>query len=248
MTDSNDKSLLSNAKTADGSAFAASAVTRAIQGAKDQFQHNRPSAPPTTTAGAGDDLPSIPGLDSESAIARLAGNKKLYRKTLMLFCQSIPQHVQDLKSCLEQGDKERLQRCAHTVKGLCATIGAKDIANEAGILEHNVNADSPLPDPAMVQSLGDNLCRLEECLVDAGVLGDTPAPARAGNAQEGAQAVEKLRALLADDDATAPDYFAGHKPALAAVLSPEAMAKVEAGLRAYDFEEALEALPEAGKR
>ncbi|MDR2893750.1 MAG: response regulator [Deltaproteobacteria bacterium] len=73
--------------------------------------------------------------------------------------------------------------------------------------------------------------------------GKLPGP---GNSEEGAKLVERLAALLADDDAAAATLFNENEPAFAAMLSPAQMAQMNQAIAEYEFGDALNVLKQVG--
>lgn len=209
-------------------------------------------------AGGAPGLPPVEGLEPAGAIARLAGNVKLYTKSLGMFCQGIPQYSADMAAALEAGDRPTLQRLAHTVKGLAATVGAPDISSAAAHLEHSLNDQGFTPERALLDDLSGRMHQLASAVAASGIVnagqpaaqaagqptGQAAAAPGAQTARGGAETLARFKQLLADDDATAPDFFAEHKARFD--LPADAVLKIEACLRAYDFEEALDILKAAG--
>ena len=235
-----------------GPAAMFSAVNAAVQAAKDAVAATSEYMPVPAAEGrkavsfAGDDLPHIPGLDTGPAIARLAGNQRLYIKTLCLFLQNIPQYIQELFSSHEGNERERLQRAAHTIKGLTATVGANDISTVAAGLEHSLDDETRPLDAAAVQKLAEQLRSLENALASSGLCAPRVPEAviekKAETEGNFPGLLTKLQALLREDDAAAPEFFADNREAFAAALSEEALRELEQGLRQFDYEAALEAL------
>jgi HPt (histidine-containing phosphotransfer) domain-containing protein len=75
-------------------------------------------------------------------LARLAGNKRLYKKLLVQFHARQGASATDCQEALSAGDAEKANRIAHTLKGLAATIGADDLTACALALE---SASTSLP-------------------------------------------------------------------------------------------------------
>ena len=212
----------------------------------------------TTAAGLGNDkgqpvhLPQLPGIDSATAVARLAGSSRLYVKTLCMFLKSIPYHEQELAAAFEQGDAQRLRRAAHTLKGLTATVGATEAAALAEHMETALNSADVLPEAAEVEALENALAALSGVIAASGLCNPdgTPSvpggpasspdqpPARA-EAATLEQALSALTALLESDDARAPGYFAEHAGTFAAGLPADVRASLEESLRRFDYDAAL---------
>ena len=103
-------------------------------------------------AGSGLDLPdSLPGIDIQSGLGRLRGNKKLYRDMLCKFDREHGEDVSQLQTLFAAQDYLSAQRLAHTVKGLAATFGAVELSEAAKALEtaaknHEIGIDEKIAD------------------------------------------------------------------------------------------------------
>jgi signal transduction histidine kinase/DNA-binding response OmpR family regulator/purine-cytosine permease-like protein/HPt (histidine-containing phosphotransfer) domain-containing protein len=82
-----------------------------------------------------DPLPELAGIDIEDGLAKVGGNKKLYRKLLVKFYQDNSSVKSEIQKALEVGDLKLSERLVHTVKGVSATIGAKELATVSQPLE-----------------------------------------------------------------------------------------------------------------
>jgi len=75
------------------------------------------------------------GVDIESGLGRLNGNRKLYRKLLLDFSKNYTSSPDDLHRLLQQGNLEDARRLAHTLKGVAGNISAYDIQAIAAEIE-----------------------------------------------------------------------------------------------------------------
>ena len=209
---------------------------------------NTPTAPGSAGPAAPtvEDALCIPGLDCESAIKRLAGNKSLYLKTLTMFAKSMPGYRDELSQALQNKDEEGLRRAAHTIKGLAATVGAGAIADSAATLEHSVGPDST--DTAALESVLQGLDELGVHLAANGFGVEKPKAAVctcAGTEADKAAAIarlDELRVLLQDSDSRAPEFFADNADLLSTCLGEEGRAAVERHIKNFDYDEALDVL------
>jgi len=81
-------------------------------------------------------LPELEGVDTESGLAVIQGNLKLYRKLLFKFRDSQSDFVAQFRAATNApGDPDIQERYAHTLKGIAGTIGAKGVQNTAAKLE-----------------------------------------------------------------------------------------------------------------
>lgn len=76
-----------------------------------------------------------PVLDTEFGIHCVAGNATLYRKLLGRFMDQQRNVVEEIKQKLAAGDNETAERLAHTLKGVSASMGAKNLSESATVLD-----------------------------------------------------------------------------------------------------------------
>jgi signal transduction histidine kinase/CheY-like chemotaxis protein len=62
--------------------------------------------------------------DREGLLERLGGEEKPLRRLVERFVEATAQRMESLGRSVQQGDTEDIQLQAHTIKGVCATIGA----------------------------------------------------------------------------------------------------------------------------
>ena len=71
--------------------------------------------------------PQLPGLDIGSALNRLGGNTRLFKKLLLDFKSENTSVVADIWGYLAKGDVQQAQLLAHTLKGVAGNIGAMEL-------------------------------------------------------------------------------------------------------------------------
>ena len=98
-----------------------------------------------------DDIPDyIPGIDIDTGLKRVMGNKKLYKKIILEFYSGFKNAPADLKKMLAENKMDEAKRFVHTIKGIAGNIGAADLYNSAYELENFVKDDKVTDiDPAM---------------------------------------------------------------------------------------------------
>jgi CheY-like chemotaxis protein len=79
--------------------------------------------------------PALPGISIKSGLAKVGGNKKLFRKLLCSFLESNKEVVGETRKALQDKDMETAARLAHTVKGVSGNLGAEDLFSAAEDLE-----------------------------------------------------------------------------------------------------------------
>ena len=77
------------------------------------------------------------GFDVATALQQLAGSEKLYLSIITKFATMYKDLPDTLQAGLEQADLAKVQRDAHTVKGLAGTLGHGALRDVAAQLEHS---------------------------------------------------------------------------------------------------------------
>ena len=80
------------------------------------------------------------GFDVATALQQLAGSEKLYLSVMTKFATMYKDFPDTLQTGLEKGDLTKVQRDAHTVKGLAGTLGHSALRDIAAQLEHSASA------------------------------------------------------------------------------------------------------------
>ena len=80
------------------------------------------------------------GFDIATALQQLAGSEKLYLSIITKFATMYKDLPDAIQADLEKGDLEKVQRDAHTVKGLAGTLGHSALRDAAAQLEHSAVA------------------------------------------------------------------------------------------------------------
>lgn len=75
------------------------------------------------------------GFDLSAALERVGGDQELLKEIADLFLEDAPQILAAVRSAVESGDAEGLQRAAHSLKGSVANFGAEEAVRWAYSLE-----------------------------------------------------------------------------------------------------------------
>ena len=196
-------------------------------------------------------LPVVAGLDTQSGLARVAGNVGLYLKLLRQFVEQQAEAVEQIDKALGSGDSALAERLAHTLKGVAGNIGAASIQSVAGVLEKLIRNHAPAAElTAAKQQVAAHLEPVVRALRDA--LESTAVPASApepavpsANPVESRKAAAGLLALLSELDPAASDFVATNRAALRPLFSDEAWPQFERLLTDYSFAEAQTRLENA---
>ncbi|MBF0141101.1 MAG: Hpt domain-containing protein [Magnetococcales bacterium] len=80
-------------------------------------------------------LPDLPGFDTRSALSHMGNDVELYLNILSRFARLQADSCRTMASLLEARAWSDLERTAHTLKGVSATIGATTLSRAAHLIE-----------------------------------------------------------------------------------------------------------------
>jgi two-component system, sensor histidine kinase and response regulator len=75
-------------------------------------------------------------MNVEDALRRLGDDEELLRDIVQIYLEDAPPMVERIHDAVARGDTHALQRAAHSLKGLAATLSASEVVGAAGRLEH----------------------------------------------------------------------------------------------------------------
>ncbi len=78
---------------------------------------------------------TLPGIDLETALPRLMNNEALFKKLLVSFRGRFINITEEIRTALEQGDRETAERTAHTIRGAAGNLSAMEVSTSAAKLE-----------------------------------------------------------------------------------------------------------------
>ncbi|CAB1058457.1 hypothetical protein D1BOALGB6SA_3213 [Olavius sp. associated proteobacterium Delta 1] len=100
------------------------------------------SSVPDHPQAAADKLPqSLPGFDLAAGLARLMGNKRLYRKLLLDFGRKYTAVAGDIRNALDKRDFQQAHSLVHNLKGLAGNLAAMDLQAAAVEVEKLVKGN-----------------------------------------------------------------------------------------------------------
>ena len=80
---------------------------------------------------------ALEGFDVATALQQLAGSERLYLSIITKFSTIYKDLPNTIQADLEQNDLAKVQRDAHTIKGLAGTLGHSALRDVAAQLEHS---------------------------------------------------------------------------------------------------------------
>ena len=79
-------------------------------------------------------------IDIEEGLKRVMNNSALYSKLLLKFKEYT--HVSEIEAALEQGEMEKAQNSAHTLKGLAANLSFTELYKKVQEIEAQIKSGS----------------------------------------------------------------------------------------------------------
>jgi len=180
----------------------------------------------------------LPGLNVAEGIRRTSGNIDLYRRLIAEFRRDLLGALPKIRKAIEDSDMAQAHDLPHTLKGSAATMGAKQVAQEAATLESWIRRGVPVV-------LGDLAAAIDEATDSIEtlntVLGGAPAASPAHAGRIGATPLlpitKKMREHLEANNLAAVDCFPDLKSAVGEKHS-EPLRMLEESLDRLDFESA----------
>ncbi|OGB72616.1 MAG: hypothetical protein A2486_09500 [Burkholderiales bacterium RIFOXYC12_FULL_65_23] len=194
----------------------------------------------------------IAGLDTGLGLARTAGKTALYRRLLEKFVAVERDAIDQVRAALDASDAVAAERAAHTLKGTAGSIGATALQDKAAALEQALHERvSPAALEPLLQACSAQLEPLVSALASwlaASQATDQPppeaAPVEPPDAQALRAALQRIERLLLDSDSAAEQAWE-QDAALFRFCLGARWGEVDAALRSFDYEQALQALREA---
>ncbi len=182
-------------------------------------------------------LPEVlPGLNVGDGIRRTSGNIDLYRRLVVEFRRDLLGALPKIRKAIEGSDMAQAHDLLHTLKGSAATMGARQVAQEAATLESWIRRGVPVV-------LGDLAAAIDEATesIDAlnTLLGvaQPSAQCTVHSAQGFLPIAKKMREHLDANNLAAVDCFADLKSAVGDKHA-EPLRMLEESLDRLDFESA----------
>jgi len=212
----------------------------------------KPAAAPARAAGrsargasAPRALGVLPGIDVNAGLATTMRDEKLYRRLLVKFRDGQRSFGERFRAARGDADASAATRAAHTLRGVAGNIGAKGVQAAAGELESACRDGAPAS--RVDELLAKTLAELAPVVAGLAGIGGPEAPAESARAAAADPAQlralkDRLRALLADNDADAGETVQELAELARGTALAPGVKKVASAVAEYDFESALKAL------
>ncbi|HSD37148.1 MAG TPA: transporter substrate-binding domain-containing protein [Rhodocyclaceae bacterium] len=190
------------------------------------------------TATGQDPLAEIRGLDLNTGLRHVMGDRDCYERLLRHFVEREAGAGAAIMSALARGDRETAQRCAHSLRGVAATMGAEALTAAAARVESKLATGQDVdPSGEALGALEVELSQLTNAIAAVVPEQHSIAPADELPAAIMQSILQELGALLDAGDAQALALFAEHHAVLAARYG-EALHALAETMSACDFEAA----------
>jgi signal transduction histidine kinase/DNA-binding response OmpR family regulator/HPt (histidine-containing phosphotransfer) domain-containing protein len=194
-------------------------------------------------------LPQAPGLDANQALSRLEGDRELYLRVLTGFVDHLDDARPTLDAAARAHDWPTIEREAHTLRGLAATVGATELARMSADLERAVQDRDAEGLRRVTQALqtavNELLALLQPQLLAA-------APHTSGTALQEVSNVadlppeltEALLRLVQDSDSEAISVWRQQRGVFASAMHPVLFSRLDTAIEGCDFDAASHLLQE----
>ena len=188
----------------------------------------------------------LDGIDIETGLKRVGGNRRLYQKLLMDFYQDHRKDDQSIREAINADNVDVAQRIAHTIKGVSGSIGAADLHRDAEKLEMALKEKDAASYDKFLSDLKRSLQRVMQGLI---VLSTAQKPV--GDLSGGADAVDldairpmfdRLRLQLEEMDPEAEETAAMLNDKLSAGPQRQLCKRLKGQVDDFEFESAFETL------
>jgi PAS domain S-box-containing protein len=189
-------------------------------------------------------MPDIPGVDIKAGLATAQGNQALYRRLLLKFRDSQSEFAAEFAAARGDADDTAATRCAHTLKGVAANVGATQVREAAGLLESACLAGQAEPE---IDVFLEQACAALEIVIPALAALDGGEPDGSDEATPVAvdpvlvaSLLVRLAELLEDCDADAAEIVDELRPLAANSPQRNNFRRIEKLVEDYEFDDALE--------
>lgn len=188
-------------------------------------------------------------LDAQTALARLGNQEGLYLRLLAMLRENHANLGYQIRAAIQENDLELAHRLAHTLKGLAASVGAKELSKSARELEfalgHSQTENLSLQTDTVIHLLQTTLNAAETILQNA--LQASGHETEKIENDKIKEQINTLKILLVESNAEAVNQIERLQKSLNKELSSE-LTSIQKRIQQYDFENALRELQEFARR
>jgi PAS domain S-box-containing protein len=189
-------------------------------------------------------VPEIPGLDTRTAIRRVAGNTKLYMDLLRRFVEGQKDATERIRAALTKDDKALAERLAHIVRGVSGNIGGAEVQALAAELEASIGKGMSASQIEQILSrfsgaLGLMIARINSVPDKPWDAEQKPLVTGDANSSRLPEILSTLTRYTEVNDSEALEYLESMRDVISAECPAEEFQELETSLRSYNFPAAL---------
>ncbi|MEO5349061.1 MAG: response regulator [Magnetococcus sp. YQC-3] len=189
----------------------------------------------------------LDGIDLQAGLSHVNGNRKLYRKVLGDVYSRNREILARIQAELDRGDFAVAQRMAHTLKGVCGTIGANSLHSGFGHLEEILKEQKRDQVVEWMAQLAPEVERVMTALSPLATERVVPPtadnmPASELDKNRLQEIFLQLAPLIDEGDADAQEWIEEAGQLLAASPFAVAMQTLAGQVEEYEFEEAMQTM------
>ncbi len=190
-------------------------------------------------------MPSLPGVNLEAGLARASFNGDLYVRLLHQLCIRFSELPVELEALTEKEQWDEIKARVHALKGAAGNLGASTIRKHCEATEQYAEREDRQGCLAMSRKLGTTLNTLYDALPEPDENDDVEPTPEKQRPMLNAEALEKLRQLVAAGDAAARQQAKAFSPPPG---QDKRLRQIQEHLDAFAFEEAAQELNELAAR
>ena len=188
-------------------------------------------------------LPATQCLDVKAGLATAGGNRRLYRRLLDKFLDTHGDFFAHFTAARGSDDPHAAARCAHTLKGVAANIGAVEVRTAASELEAACAAAAPADRiESTLARVVDTLTPVIEALRQLDGTPDVVRTAQPPDPDKLSSQLSRLRELLEDDDTESIEVVEALESEPWLDPHRDDFQRLSSSVDDFDFEQALQSL------
>jgi PAS domain S-box-containing protein len=192
------------------------------------------ASPAVTTGNA--DLPELPGLDTEQALANLQGNRQLYRQLLEKFRLRYHPFTEHWQNAVTDTDPQAIERLAHSIKGLAGSMGATTLERAAAATEQQAASGGVTSE--CEQLLMSEVQNLLDALAPLASTEEIATTNRTFDAELAKPVLQQLASKLDEFDADTADWYDSQAHYLHRESWQAELGRLRSAISEYDFDAA----------
>jgi len=202
-----------------------------------------------------DELPlELPGINMNEGLKNVGSKKGFFKKLLFDFYKDYQAVAGEITEALSNGQTGYVQRMAHTIKGVAATIGAEHLKKNASDLEEAFIYDTRGDKQTLLSELTGSI---DEVIESIGTMlkpdGESHPEETEGedvqhiDLEKVGHLMTELMDLLREGDASAEESFEALRDSIIGSRFRESVEKLQEQIASYDFEYAQDTLMQFAK-